>query len=335
MDGDLLDRLPEAVRERLLAPPALAPAVVDEYEHPASELVRPATEVQDPPLATMVGVPFDTSILGRRGAKSGPEAVRWGLNASLLYDPNIDVDLADAPKVADFGDVDVVQTRVEETWDLVSAATEALAGLGHPLVVLGGDHGLTFPSLRGVCRALGGRVGVISVDAHMDVRISHHGEISSGVPFRYMLEELGDHVSGENFTEIGISGWLNTRFYGEYLRDKGARVITGRELWRGEFDALVGEAIDRAADGTDAIYLTFDIDAIDGSIVAATNVPAVAGLSALQAQEIVWEFARHPKAVAIDVMEVSPGWDRSTLSERIAASLVLHFLAGRYVASGG
>jgi agmatinase len=172
---------------------------------------------------------------------------------------------------------------------------------------------------------------VISVDAHLDVRISHHGELSSGVPFRYLLEELGDHVSGENFTEIGISGWLNTRSYRDYLREKGVRVITARELWRGDFDALVREAIERAADGTDAIYLTFDIDAIDGSIVAATNVPAVAGLSALQAQEIVWQFARHPKAVAMDVMEVSPGWDHSTLSERIAASLVLHFLAGRHV----
>jgi arginase family enzyme len=150
-----------------------------------------------------------------------------------------------------------------------------------------------------------------------------------------MLEELGDQVAGANFTEIGISGWLNSRLYYDYLRDKGARVITGRELWRGDFDALIGEALDRAADGTDAIYLTFDIDAIDGSIVAATNVPAVAGLSALQAQEIVWAFARHPKAVGMDVMEVSPGWDQTTLTERMAASLALHFFAGRYVTHGG
>src|SRR5262249_54807889 len=156
----------------------------------------------------------------------------------------------------------VVQTKVEETWERVSRATEALASLGYPLLVIGGDHGLTFPSLRGVCRATGGRVGVISVDAHLDVRVSHHGEISSGVPFRYMREELKDQIAGANFTEIGISGWLNSRLYYDYLRDKGARVITGRELWRGDFDALVEEALERAADGTDAMYLTFDIDAI-------------------------------------------------------------------------
>jgi formimidoylglutamase len=324
---------PSEIEDLLLAPRAMAPAVADEFERPASELIRPASELGADVLATMVGIPFDTSILGRRGAKQGPEAVRWGLNASLLYDPNIDVDLSEAPRVADFGDVDVLQTQVEPTWERVSAVTEALAKLGHPLLVLGGDHGLTFPSLRGFCRSVNGPVGLISVDAHLDVRVSHHGEISSGVPFRCALEELDGQLVGANFTEFGISGWLNTRSYADYLREKGARLITAREIWRGNFDALVDEAIGRAADGTAAMYLTFDIDAIDGSIVAATNVPAVAGLTALQAQEIVWRFAQHPNAMAMDIMEVSPSWDSSTLTERMAASLVLHFFAGRHVAA--
>jgi formimidoylglutamase len=324
--------LPDEISELLLEPAAMAPAVRDEYEHPASELIRPADEVEGAPLATMVGIPFDTSILGRRGAKSGPDAVRWGLNASLLYDPNIDVDLAEAAQVADVGDVDVLHTQVEPTWERVSAVTEALTRTGHPLLVLGGDHGLTFPSLRGFCRAVEGPVGLISIDAHLDVRISHHGEKSSGVPFRYALEEL-DQVQGANFTEFGISGWLNTRSYADYLREQDARVITGREIWRGDFDALLDETLERAADGTSAMYLTFDIDAIDGSIVDATNVPAVAGLSALQAQEIVWRFAQHPKAMGMDIMEVSPGWSSTTLSERMAASLALHYFAGRHVAS--
>src|SRR5262245_6026071 len=111
---------PKEMTGILLPPPALAPAIPDPYERPASELIRPASEVEGQPLAVMLGVPFDTSILGRRGAKAGPEALRWGLRASLLYDPNVDVDLSDAPKVADFGDVDVVQTKVEETWERVS-----------------------------------------------------------------------------------------------------------------------------------------------------------------------------------------------------------------------
>jgi formimidoylglutamase len=321
----------QAVLDHLLPAPALAPAIVDPYEHPASELVRPAREIEGPAIASMVGVPFDTSIMGRRGAKSGPEAVRWGLNAALLYEPNLGIDLADGSKVADFGDVDVVHTDVDRTWDRVSDVTEALVRLGRPLLAIGGDHGLAYPLIRGVCRATGARLGVISVDAHLDFRISHHGEKSSGVPFRYMLDTLGDQVSGSNFVEFGIGGWLNTRRYHQDLLDNGVHIVTQREIHRStaaEYDALVGEAIERAADGVDALYLTFDIDAIDGAVVGATNVPGVGGITAWQALELVHAFAAHPKAIGMDIMEVSPAWDRSTMTERMAASLALNFFAG-------
>lgn len=326
-------QLPETIQARLLAATPLAPAIRDEYERPVADLVRPASEVSGAPLASLVGIPFDTSIMGRRGAKSGPAAVRGGLATCLAYEPGIDVDLSEAPRVADFGDVDVLHTNVDETWDRVTEVVEALVGLGHPLVTVGGDHGLAFPVIRGVARALGGRIGVISVDAHYDVRISHHGEKGSGVPFRYMLEELGDQISGRNFCQFGIGGWLNTKFYGDYLREQEARVITAREIWKGDLDALIEEAIAVAADGTDAIYMTFDIDAVEGSTVGGTNVPAIAALSPYEALELVWAFAKHPKAVGFDVMEVSPAWDASGLSERMAASLVLNFLAGRHVAA--
>lgn len=332
MTTQLSNELPIDVQKLLLPPTPFSPPVVDPYERSAAELIRPAHEVIGDRRASLFGIPFDTSILGRRGAKSGPSAVRQGLSTFLCYDPNIDVDLAEGPRVADFGDVDVVFTDVDQTWDRVSAVTKALVELGDPVVAIGGDHGLTFPLIRGVTQAVEGRVGVISVDGHLDVRISHHGEKSSGVPFRYMLEELPTKVEGKNFTEFGIGGWLNTKIYKDYLDEKGARVITGREIWKGDFAALVQEALDRAADGTDAIYLTFDIDAIEGATVGGTNSPAIGGLSPFEALELVYEFGKHPKAIAMDVMEVAPVYDHSGLSERTAGSLILHFLAGRQVA---
>jgi len=324
--------LPETIQARLIDARPLSPMIRDEYERPVADLVRPAAEVEGDPLASILGIPFDTSIMGRRGAKGGPAAVRDALAGCLCYEPGLDVDLSEAPRVADFGDVDVLHTEVDETWSRVTDVVEALLGLGAPLVTIGGDHGLAFPVIRGVAQAVGGRVGVISVDAHLDVRVSHHGEKSSGVPFRYMLEELSDQVSGRNFVQFGIAGWLNTRSYREYLREHDVRVVTARELYRGDFDALMAEAIERAADGTDAIYMTFDIDAVEGATVGGTNVPAIAGLSPYQALELVWAFGRHPKAVGFDVMEVSPPWDPSGLSERMAASLILNFIAGRHVA---
>lgn len=330
--------LPQVIDERvarlLLSAPTLTPRIYDEYERPVAQLVRPASEV-DEALLSVLGIPFDTAILGRRGAKDGPTAVRTALNGFLCYEPNLDIDLSTAKRVADFGDVDVVHTRIEETWDRVTDVVESLIHLPQPLLVIGGDHGLTFPVLRGISRAVPGPLGVISVDAHFDVRISHHGELSSGVPFRYMLEELGDHVAGENFVEFGIGGWLNTKFYCDYLKEQGARIVTQREIRRGDFDALVEEALERAGDGTQGIWLSFDIDSVDGSIAAATNVPAIGGLAPHEALEIVWQFARHPKALGMDIMEVSPVLESSGLTERMAAALVLNFAGGLHAVEEG
>ena len=79
-------------------------------------------------------------------------------------------------------------------------------------MVVGGDHGLAFPILRGVSQALPGKkIGVISVDAHYDVRITHHGEPSSGVPFRWIMERHPEVFSGRNLVEFGLAGWLNQR----------------------------------------------------------------------------------------------------------------------------
>lgn len=323
--------LPEDIRNLLLSPPSLVPGVRDPYEAPAADIVRPAAELDDP-LVHLLGIPFDITILGRRGAKEGPAGVRRGFLTCLTYEPGLDIDLAPSRGIADIGDVDVLHTNVEGTWDRVSSVVSALVGTGTPLVCVGGDHGLAFPILRGVSQALPGKkIGVISVDAHFDVRISHHGEPSSGVPFRWIMERHPEAFSGRNLVEFGLAGWLNTKLYYDYLREQGARLVTLRELRKRDWDTVVQEAFDHAADGTDAIWMTFDIDAIEGATAGATNVPAIGGLSPFQAQDLVHAFAQHPKAIGLDVMEVSPPLNPTGLTERQAASLILDFAAGKHV----
>lgn len=323
--------LSEDVRNLLIAPPSLVPGVRDPYEAPAADIVRPMVELDDP-LAHLLGIPFDVTILGRRGAKEGPAGVRRGFLTCLTYEPGLEIDLATSRGIADVGDVDVLHTSVEGTWDRVTAVVAALVATGTPLVCIGGDHGLAFPVLRGVAQGLPGRrIGVISVDAHFDVRISHHGEPSSGVPFRWILDRHPEAFAGRNLVEFGLAGWLNTKRYHDWLVEQGARLISLREIRRRDWDAVVQEAFDHAGDGADAIWMTFDIDAIEGSTATATNVPAIGGLSPFQAQDLVHAFAQHPKAVGMDIMEVSPPLSSTGLTERQAASLVLDFAAGRHL----
>src|SRR5262245_3401407 len=103
-----------AAHRHLLTAAPLSPPIPDRYDDFVAHLVRPAAEVEDEPSAVLVGIPFDTTTLGRGGSRLGPAAVRAALAASLSYDAGFGIDLAGSPRVADHGDVDVVHTDVEE-----------------------------------------------------------------------------------------------------------------------------------------------------------------------------------------------------------------------------
>jgi formimidoylglutamase len=307
---------------------ALSAPFFDEYDTPVARLVRPAAEVNSP-LASLIGVPFDTTTLGRRGSRFGPGAVRATLAGCLCYDANFDVDLSQGRRVADHGDVDVLQTNVEETWERVSAVVAALSEQDSPLIVLGGDHGLTFPVLRGLSRSIAGPIGVVMVDAHHDVRVSQHGEVSAGVPFRYALERLSGFVRGPNLVELGIGGWHNNARYRRYLDERGAHVVSARELHRGDLDAILSTAIGRACEGTNGFWLSIDIDAVDGAFAPGTGTPAVGGLTSHQLLEIAWAAGRSADCLGLDVVEVAPAYDVNGATAHLAASAILAFLAGR------
>src|SRR5687768_5305867 len=80
---DVAGKLATDLQEIMRPPAPLQPTISDDYERPIAELIRPHHEIEGEPLAAILGVPFDTSILGRQGAKLGPAVVRHGLNSCL------------------------------------------------------------------------------------------------------------------------------------------------------------------------------------------------------------------------------------------------------------
>ena len=137
----------------------------------------------------IVGIPFDTAVMGRRGCRFGPESVRNALVFSNIYEPGIDVDLSTGLTVTDFGNIDVLQTDVLKTHERVEKVLTEIYRIGVTPVIIGGDHSLAYPDVKALINVADGDVGVIMIDSHLDVRISHHGEVSSGTPFRRLMEE--------------------------------------------------------------------------------------------------------------------------------------------------
>jgi formimidoylglutamase len=326
--ADLTEHTDTAVNEHLAAARPLQAGAADQTEGPIANLLRPIGEGVTDPVAALLGVPFDTTTLMRPGARFGPAGVREALASCLGYDPNWGIDLTAGRPIADFGDVAVLQTEVTESWRRITEVTAAIREVGVPLVVVGGDHGVTFPVLRGVVQQGIGSIGLINLDAHFDVRPRRGGQITSAMPFRFALEELDGALAPHNFVELGAGGWRSNRRYHEELEELGALVISTRDLHQGNFDELLNAALDRAADGVDGIWLSVDVDVLDAAFMPGTAAPGIAGLTPMQVMEIVWGFARRNNVLGIDLMELAPIYDASGVSSRLVAQLLLTFVAG-------
>ena len=279
--------------------------------------------------AALLGVPFDGASVVRTGARGGPDAVRRGMMWFTTYSTS-EACAMDAFRVADVGDVRVTLTDMPATFDRITHAIAGLVERGILPVTIGGDHSIAYPCLRGVVRALGmgKRLGIIHFDAHHDLREAHLGAESSGVPFRKALENLSETVFGRNLVQIGIAEFSNSPKLADYARARGVTVKPGRGLRHDGMRAAVAKALEIAGDGTDAIYVSVDIDCVDQAQAPGTAAPNPFGLDLRDVQEALRQIGAHPKVAAMDLVEISPAYDRDDMTGRAGASLVLSFLYG-------
>lgn len=319
-------RLTPEVEKLLLASAHIPAAIPDEYDIDISMIVKKWRDV-DVCDVGIVGIPFDTTSFTRRGSGGGPKAIRNAMGMLTSYEPGLDVDLTEGIAIADFGDIDVVYTDVGETHRRIEVVISELCRRGIIPVILGGDHSIAYPNVKGLCNATKGNVGVIAFDAHLDVRISRHGEVSAGTPFRKILEEIPDkRVTPQNLVEVGINGWHNTKMWRDYTKRVGMHVFTAREVHLRGIHSIVEDVLKYATDSVEAVHLTIDLDCLDHAHAPGVSIPGQGGLTSFQLLEAVFNIGRHPLVRSFDIVEVAPVLDFGNLTSLMGASLTMQIL---------
>ncbi|MCP3712365.1 agmatinase family protein [Paraburkholderia sp. CNPSo 3274] len=279
--------------------------------------------------ACLVGVPFDGASSVRTGSRHGPDAVRAALGYFTTYSGESRKRFGDRLRTADIGDIKTVLTDMKGSFSNVTTVMRTLFERNIVPVTIGGDHSVSWPILEGLCTAKGGqRVGIVHFDAHHDLREAHFGFESSGVPFRKALNFEGSPIKGWNMTQIGIAEFCNNPEHHDYAIEEGVTVVTNTAVRRNGLLGYVKEALDRACDQTDAVYVSLDIDAIDQTQAPGTASPNPNGLDARDLAIALYDLGRCPRVAGFDIVEISPPFDLNNTTALTAAILVLHFLRG-------
>ena len=192
-------------------------ALVPRYAGPATYARLPRLDQVDSADVAVVGVPFDSGVSFRPGARFGANHVREASRLLRPYNPALDASPFENLQVADAGDMAVNPFNIDEAIEAIQANALGLTESGTKLLTLGGDHTIALPLLRAAAERAGQPVALLHFDAHLDTWDSYFGaEYTHGTPFRRAVEE--GILDTEAISHVGTRGPL----YGKRDREDAA-----------------------------------------------------------------------------------------------------------------
>lgn len=282
-------------------------------------------EVTDVDVA-IVGVPFDTGVSYRPGARFGPNHVRESSRLLRPYNPAANVSPFATQQVVDAGDIAANPFDIEEAISSIHKSYDQLLERAKRVVTIGGDHTITLPILRSL-KTKHGPISVVHFDAHLDTWDSYFGaDYTHGTTFRRASEE--GLLDPEGCMHIGIRGPL---YAAKDLTDDKA---LGFQIFSSvEFQDLgVSAAIEKmkARVGKRPMYVSIDIDVLDPAHAPGTGTPEAGGLTSRELLSLLRATAGM-NVVGADIVEVAPAYDHAQITG-IAASHAMYELISAFAA---
>jgi agmatinase len=273
--------------------------------------------------AAVYGIPWDSTSISRTGANYGPRGMRDISCQFLTYNSDLDFDVADALTPVDCGDCDVILANAEKTFANAQRDIGQILDAGAIPLTLGGDHSVSIPAVRAVADRFK-RPGLVLLDTHLDTAADVAGEtLNHCCPISRAVDAgfPPDHI-----VLIGINGWQNPRSELEYCKTHGITVIGLREIWIRGTESVIKQALTIAATGTDGIYLSVDIDALDSAYAPGTCTPTPAGMTPREMIELVQGISV-AGLLGVDIVEVAPSLEASSVTTKMGVRVALDALA--------
>ncbi len=277
-----------------------------------------------------MGVPLDTGTTFRSGTRFGPEAMRRISSLGSTYNVSMGVDLFESLDMTDVGDVSVIPANIEKSFDQIALAIGYLHERAVFPVVLGGDHSIGYPDIRGIAPYIDGNIGIIHFDRHSDLSEFTWDERMHGSPFFHATNI--ENAPATNLVQVGIGGWTGSREGLRNARDRNATVITLEDVDKFGIDKVAEYALEIAWRNAKAVFLSFDIDSVDPAFAPGTGTPEPGGFLPRELLKLLRIVAREGLA-GMEVVEVSPPYDVADITALLGARAAMEVL-GTLVASG-
>ncbi len=311
-------RLPPALRGPLGELPFELPHAFLGAEPPLSDFATAK--------AVILPVPYESTTSYSGGTRFGPRAILEASRYVELYDQELDREPAEVG-VCTLPALELTKAGASEAAaELEEAYGRFLDAIGDRFpMVFGGEHGISAPLVRATAERLaasgGGRLSVLQLDAHADLRDGYEGASHSHASFAFRTLDVADYV------QVGIRAVSSEER--QVMRDRpgGIQVIWADEMW--EEDAWMDRAIDALGEH---VYLTIDVDYFDPSLVPSTGTPEPGGGDWYRTLRFLRRVFAERKVIGADVVELAPTPGLHA-PDFLVAKLVYKLIGYRFFAS--
>ena len=268
---------------------------------------------------TVVGVGAHLTSITETGADKTPAAIREAMYKYSTYSWAHDLDISSV-SVRDVGDIP--DPDWEEGEARVFAKMDELRGKQDLLVALGGDNAITYSVGKGLWADEIGKAGLITIDAHHDIREG----ISNGSPVRRLIAA---GLQGTHIVQIGISDYANSPEYARRVKEYGITVITRDAMRKRTLEDIMDEAIHIAGASGGPVHYDLDVDVCDRSVTPACPAATPGGLSADDVRHLTFLATSHSNVASMDITEIDATIDsKDERTIRLGALCVLEAAAG-------
>lgn len=252
---------------------------------------RELTDYKKCPIV-ILPVPYDGTTSYRSGTREGPQAIINASRSMELYDEETGINVGNAG-ICTLDELDVV-IHPEKMVERVYETCQQLVRDGKKIIMLGGEHSLSSAPVRALKEKYP-NLSALHIDAHSDMAYENGGSMHDHGCVARRISEMVPLV------QVGIRSIAAEDI--EYASQKNIRIFYGMEIAKSPDTKWMDEVLSKL---TDDVYITFDLDALDISIMPSTGTPEPGGLLWYQTLDLLKKIGEKKNVVGIDFMELRP-----------------------------
>jgi agmatinase len=269
-----------------------------------------ASSSDSEPVATVFGIPFDSTHSYKPGCRFGPDVIRDAFNNIEIFHPQFGIDL-ESVNIEDLGNT-THTVVVSEMIDMVGKITQELVAKKRQLFILGGEHSITF----GTYMSFPKETGYVVFDAHYDLRDEFANiKLSHAAYLRRIVEQRG----ADNILHVGARAFVKEEL--EFLKEHKIKTITDKQVREGNGPKLLKDF----ASSFDSMYTSFDLDVLDPAYAPGVGNPEAAGMTSRELFDLIYSL-ENKNVAGVDIVELNPQYDNGATAS-IAAKIMSTLIA--------